>query len=131
MCSACTYRHIHDCYSVAMGTLSSPSLCALHTGAGEGQKKGGAGFPGPGSVLPAYNTWDRFVFLVQVSGSSLHAAALPSISPPIGRYLLCYLAHHQPGRAFWYIVALAATLDRKSTRLNSSHIPLSRMPSSA
>src|ERR1051326_4272522 len=25
----------------------------------------------------------------------------------------------------------AATLDRKSTRLNSSHIPLSRMPSSA
>ena len=24
-----------------------------------------------------------------------------------------------------------ATLDRKSTRLNSSHIPLSRMPSSA
>ena len=26
---------------------------------------------------------------------------------------------------------LAARLDRKSTRLNSSHIPLSRMPSSA
>ena len=26
---------------------------------------------------------------------------------------------------------IAAVLDRKSTRLNSSHIPLSRMPSSA
>ena len=29
------------------------------------------------------------------------------------------------------IVAIAIALDRKSTRLNSSHIPLSRMPSSA
>ena len=29
------------------------------------------------------------------------------------------------------VAALHATLDRKSTRLNSSHIPLSRMPSSA
>ena len=28
-------------------------------------------------------------------------------------------------------IAAAATSDRKSTRLNSSHIPLSRMPSSA
>ena len=30
---------------------------------------------------------------------------------------------------FWYFVDLRP--DRKSTRLNSSHIPLSRMPSSA
>ena len=29
------------------------------------------------------------------------------------------------------LVSLATSLDRKSTRLNSSHIPLSRMPSSA
>ena len=29
------------------------------------------------------------------------------------------------------IVTVDATGDRKSTRLNSSHIPLSRMPSSA
>ena len=29
------------------------------------------------------------------------------------------------------IAALAQVRDRKSTRLNSSHIPLSRMPSSA
>src|ERR1051326_2433022 len=29
------------------------------------------------------------------------------------------------------VVAPFSTLDRKSTRLNSSHIPLSRMPSSA
>ena len=32
----------------------------------------------------------------------------------------------------WFIQAqFAGYLDRKSTRLNSSHIPLSRMPSSA
>ena len=30
-----------------------------------------------------------------------------------------------------YIIALAGLLDRKSTRLNSSHVSLSRMPSSA
>ena len=29
------------------------------------------------------------------------------------------------------VVLFRAVLDRKSTRLNSSHIPLSRMPSSA
>ena len=34
---------------------------------------------------------------------------------------------HNPLRFFWLI----ANPDRKSTRLNSSHIPLSRMPSSA
>ena len=31
----------------------------------------------------------------------------------------------------WGASRLATKLDRKSTRLNSSHIPLSRMPSSA
>ena len=31
----------------------------------------------------------------------------------------------------WMPEAYRKTLDRKSTRLNSSHIPLSRMPSSA
>ena len=29
------------------------------------------------------------------------------------------------------VIAVASAVDRKSTRLNSSHIPLSRMPSSA
>ena len=34
--------------------------------------------------------------------------------------------------SFWFgLVLLLGALDRKSTRLNSSHIPLSRMPSSA
>ena len=32
---------------------------------------------------------------------------------------------------FWYKVALPSSLDRKSTRLNSSHLSRSRMPSSA
>ena len=39
-----------------------------------------------------------------------------------GRYLLVFRSHRRNGRSI---------LDRKSTRLNSSHIPLSRMPSSA
>ena len=39
-----------------------------------------------------------------------------------GRFTLMYLA--APGDS-------QAQIDRKSTRLNSSHIPLSRMPSSA
>ena len=33
--------------------------------------------------------------------------------------------------AFFIAGAIAVFVDRKSTRLNSSHIPLSRMPSSA
>ena len=36
-----------------------------------------------------------------------------------------------PGEISQSYMALAQLLDRKSTRLNSSHIPLSRMPSSA
>ena len=51
--------------------------------------------------------------------SSLHARVLrarPDVQASIHT--------HQP-------VASACALDRKSTRLNSSHIPLSRMPSSA
>ena len=45
------------------------------------------------------------------------------------------IAANQPDSAFWaflkYHTTHAAWIDRKSTRLNSSHIPLSRMPSSA
>ena len=36
-----------------------------------------------------------------------------------------------PNFALWLMVTAVFMLDRKSTRLNSSHIPLSRMPSSA
>ena len=35
------------------------------------------------------------------------------------------------GRLFYIGAGTSGRLDRKSTRLNSSHIPLSRMPSSA
>ena len=47
------------------------------------------------------------------------------------------LANDQTTYGLWItlespsITELAVELDRKSTRLNSSHIPLSRMPSSA
>ena len=39
----------------------------------------------------------------------------------------------QPSGLFWviYIVILVGFIDRKSTRLNSSHTDSSRMPSSA
>ena len=43
-----------------------------------------------------------------------------------GDYLLSVRRHHIP-----IITSPGTKLDRKSTRLNSSHIPLSRMPSSA
>ena len=36
-----------------------------------------------------------------------------------------------PGETYSSLGGIVAGLDRKSTRLNSSHIPLSRMPSSA
>ena len=38
---------------------------------------------------------------------------------------------YQDFKKYWSPEALGSCLDRKSTRLNSSHIPLSRMPSSA
>ena len=37
----------------------------------------------------------------------------------------------QTDTAFWSKLPVKGRSDRKSTRLNSSHIPLSRMPSSA
>ena len=46
-------------------------------------------------------------------------------------YFLCQLTQAQLSKALFPIGALKKSEDRKSTRLNSSHIPLSRMPSSA
>ena len=43
--------------------------------------------------------------------------------------VLCYTDHYH--YLAWKALADRLSLDRKSTRLNSSHIPLSRMPSSA
>ena len=40
-------------------------------------------------------------------------------------------SNNRPVKFLCAIQVLAGGLDRKSTRLNSSHIPLSRMPSSA
>ena len=39
--------------------------------------------------------------------------------------------YQQDGHSFYVLIFPTANTDRKSTRLNSSHIPLSRMPSSA
>ena len=39
--------------------------------------------------------------------------------------------HFHPNDRFFVVISGTWWIDRKSTRLNSSHIPLSRMPSSA
>ena len=48
----------------------------------------------------------------------------------LGR-ILGDIIREQEGEAAFSLVEKIRRLDRKSTRLNSSHIPLSRMPSSA
>ena len=45
--------------------------------------------------------------------------------------ILCGLLNPESGNATLFEKDLKKERDRKSTRLNSSHIPLSRMPSSA
>ena len=53
----------------------------------------------------------------------------PSHYPVVGSVALLLILG---GMALWFNgVSIGPWSDRKSTRLNSSHIPLSRMPSSA
>ena len=67
------------------------------------------------------------------------AAAVPAAIPLRTAYLeylavrRAVLVAHAPGMHMKVATRVAAGewIDRKSTRLNSSHIPLSRMPSSA
>ena len=47
-----------------------------------------------------------------------------------GKQVEVSCAEHMQDRSLFFGLVLAI-IDRKSTRLNSSHIPLSRMPSSA
>ena len=49
----------------------------------------------------------------------------------VDRIVTTMLARDGEGKRFGVIVLAEGLADRKSTRLNSSHIPLSRMPSSA
>ena len=62
--------------------------------------------------------------LGNTSIKALFAAGAAAILPVILRWA-------NPGDQFPAPQASAKAADRKSTRLNSSHIPLSRMPSSA
>src|ERR1051326_5066495 len=64
-----------------------------------------------------------------VSLKRLIGAVIGSITGIFGAYLFSVVIGNaiQPGNTRSFL----QLLDRKSTRLNSSHIPLSRMPSSA
>ena len=59
---------------------------------------------------------------IQPVSSDLYLPTLPILTQEFGASM---------AQAHMTLSALLLALDRKSTRLNSSHIPLSRMPSSA
>ena len=67
----------------------------------------------------------------------LSAALIAAVGPDASRRIRAKLAAYPIGAAFCgaiialYLVATQGPIDRKSTRLNSSHERLSRMPSSA
>ena len=65
-----------------------------------------------------------------VDGSQAQAKDLPSVDKLL-RAAGALVAEHGHTCVAEEARALLEALDRKSTRLNSSHIPLSRMPSSA
>ena len=79
-------------------------------------------FPGSGKIV-------RIILGLMLLGAwVLRSQAAQQVLGPLGRIWLG-IAFLCAGAAT--INTLMASLDRKSTRLNSSHIPLSRMPSSA
>ena len=59
------------------------------------------------------------------------SAFLPANPDPQQRVLIDQLKSGLPARTLMLAIEGGHAADRKSTRLNSSHIPLSRMPSSA
>ena len=74
----------------------------------------------PHYLDPAAKTTFKFSAPVYIQPGVLYAFILKSASTDYNIYLAAQNA-----------IALPSSVDRKSTRLNSSHIPLSRMPSSA
>ena len=86
--------------------------------------------------------FNAFSFLFEHNGLRVgHSADLgkpddlePMLEKPLD-LLVCELAHFSPEDMFFYLrgrrVKKIVFIDRKSTRLNSSHERLSRMPSSA
>ena len=70
---------------------------------------------------------------------AIAGSAYASTSDPFRAAVWIFLAAHgvpfnlqiPPGAVAGWLTYLPIGADRKSTRLNSSHIPLSRMPSSA
>ena len=75
-----------------------------------------------GGVVHRMPAFTAFAVLMAMAN-----CGLPATSGFVGEFMVILAAVDYD----FVIGILAATADRKSTRLNSSHIPLSRMPSSA
>ena len=72
---------------------------------------------------------DQLTIVLTATLASIGAAAVPGAGTVMLVIVLGAIGMDPEGIAL--IFAVDRILDRKSTRLNSSHIPLSRMPSSA
>ena len=108
----------------------------------------------PGEFIGTENyewLWGDSIFWLSVFNTLLYTAVASAIKFAVGLYLALLLNENMPFKAmlramvlipfivptvlsalaFWWIFDAQFSIDRKSTRLNSSHRSLSRMPSSA
>jgi phosphate transport system permease protein len=77
---------------------------------------------------------DRYGGLVMIYGTLMTSFIALAIAVPVSFGIALFLTELSPGwlkRPLGIAIELLAAVDRKSTRLNSSHRYLSRMPSSA
>ena len=82
----------------------------------------------PSTVLPA----NRTTFTLQTAdGQTLVGEVASPIANPTGAILCLHPLPTAGGMMDSHVYKKAANRDRKSTRLNSSHHQVSRMPSSA
>ena len=102
-----------------MSTLAIPSLAPL-----KNQRKSQLRLTPRGRFVARLAVVTSLSILLLASASFLNGATAGSTKPVTTPYALITV---KPGQTLWSI----ASEDRKSTRLNSSHTDISRMPSSA
>ena len=78
-----------------------------------------------------WTTWRSRAVGYSVSTYAVRGTLIDSAFDGVGRELMAWIAAKKPGGVLITHAHDDHGGDRKSTRLNSSHIPLSRMPSSA